>query len=321
MSLTDEYQALRYAAGVVDRSDRGAVLVTGPDATSFLQNLVSQDLDALADGGGGHSLLLTPQGKLDVDFRVLRVGDEWWCDCEAGFGERLAASLNRFKIRVKVDVTDRSDDWGQLVVRGPETRTRVEAATGVALPVDAHDHVSWGANRRLVRADWPGVEGIDVVGSSDAIDDARRVLVEAGVAECGVDGYEILRVEAGVARQGLDTDEKTIPQEAFLERDAVSFTKGCFLGQELVCRIDTRGHVNRFLRGVRVDAGNALSVGTEVLAEGKVIGALTSVAASPELGPIALAMVRRQVEPPADVVVRGPDGDRAAHVEALPLVT
>ncbi len=321
MSLTDEYQALRHAAGVVDRSDRGAVLVTGPDAASFLQSLVSQDLDALADGGGGHSLLLTPQGKLDVDFRLLHVGDEWWCDCEAGFGAQLAASLNRFKIRVEVDVIDRSDDWGQLVVRGPETRARIEAATGVAPPPGAHDHVAWGASRRLVRTDWPGVEGIDVVGSRGAIADARRVLVEAGVAECGVDAYEIVRVEAGVARQGLDTDEKTIPQEAFLELDAVSFTKGCFLGQELVCRIDTRGHVNRFLRGVRVDAGDPFSVGAEVLAEGKVIGALTSVAASPELGPIALAMVRRQVEPPAEVVVRGPDGERLARIEALPLVT
>src|SRR3984893_10143365 len=99
MSLRDEFEALRTTAGVVDTSERGAVLVTGPDAWSYLQSLVSADLDTVADGPGVHSLLLTPQGKLDVDFRMLGIGDGKWVDCDPGFGEELAASLNRFRIR------------------------------------------------------------------------------------------------------------------------------------------------------------------------------------------------------------------------------
>ena len=126
MTAVDELELLRTSAGVVDRSDRGAVLVTGPDAFSFLQALVSADLDPLVDGQGARSLLLSPHGKLDVAFRVLRVGDDAWLDCDPGMGEQLAASLNRFRIRVKAEVIDRSTEWGMVSVIGP--------AAGDALP-------------------------------------------------------------------------------------------------------------------------------------------------------------------------------------------
>src|SRR5256714_8170074 len=119
MSLGDELEALRTTAGVVDTSERGEVLVSGPDAWSYLQNLVSADLDTVGDGDGVHSLLLTPQGKLDVDFRLLRVGDEAWLDFDPGFGEQLAASLNRFRIRVKCDVAERTGSSGSLAAPGP----------------------------------------------------------------------------------------------------------------------------------------------------------------------------------------------------------
>src|SRR4029450_11601999 len=108
MSLNQELDALRTTAGVVDRSDRGAVLVSGPDAWSYLQNLVSADLDPVADGDGAHSLLLTPQGKLDVDFRLLRVGDEVWLDCDPGFGEELAGAVVRVRTQGEGDVRDRT---------------------------------------------------------------------------------------------------------------------------------------------------------------------------------------------------------------------
>jgi folate-binding protein YgfZ len=131
--------------------------------------------------------------------------------------------------------------------------------------------------------------------------------------------YEVARIEAGVPRLGVDVDERTIPQEAFLERDAVSFTKGCFLGQELVCRIDTRGHVNRHLRLLRLSGEAVPAPGAEVLAGDTTVGTLTSVAGVPgESRAVALAMLRREVEPPADVRVRSDAGDLSATVEALP---
>lgn len=311
-----ELRALQEDAGVVDRSARGAVLVSGPDALPFLHSLVSADVAGLGDGEGAHALLLSPQGKLDVDLRLLRVGEECWLDAEVGQGPRLAGSLHRFLIRVEVEVTDRSEAWGELAVRGPAAPARVAEVTGVEPPDSPHAHVAWG-DLRVVRAGSPGRLGIDVVGPVGALAGAWEALRAAGVRSAGLAALERARIEAGVPRQGHDLDERTIPQEALLERDAVSFTKGCFLGQELVCRIDTRGHVNRYLRRLRV-LGGAPPAGAEVVRDGRGVGVVTSVADPIESeGPAALGYVRREVEPPAEVLVRWEGGEAPAVVEAV----
>jgi folate-binding protein YgfZ len=309
--VSADYDALRTGAGV-RLLERAVAVVSGPDAVRFLQSLVSADLDGVGDGQGVHSLLLTPQGKLDLDFRLLRVGDECWLDADSGLGEKMTAALLRFKIRVEVEVADRSGLWDVLAVRGPGARTALQQA-GTEPPTALHAHVPWGA-ARVVVADWPGLPGFEVVGPRSALDGHRTALEDSGVPTVGADAYEAVRVEAGVPRQTRDFDDKLIPQEAFLDRDAVSFTKGCFLGQELVTRIDTRGHVNRYLRGVRL--GGPAAVGSAVIANDAPVGVLTSVAESPALGPIALAFVRREIEPPASVSVAG----APATVEELPLV-
>jgi hypothetical protein len=168
-----------------------------------------------------------------------------------------------------------------------------------------------------VRADWPDRPGVDVVGPIESVRAVRDALREAGVPAVELGQYETARIEAGLPRLGVDVDERTIPQEAFLERDAVSFTKGCFLGQELVCRIDTRGHVNRHLRRLRISAGRAPERGAEVVADGASVGTVTSVAEGAGAS-LALAMVRREVAPPAEVTLRDADGEVSATVEALP---
>ncbi len=315
MSVSDELETLQQAAGLVDRSVRGAVLVTGPDAWSYLQSLVSADLDVVGDGDGVHSLLLTPQGKLEVDFRLLRVGDDAWLDTDPGFGAQLAAALNRFRIRVQCDVTDRSDGWGSLAVRGPAADGWA-ARLDVELPATRHAHVRWN-DAVVVRAPWPGGDGFDVVGPPATISDAAERLTAAGLSTCGEDAYEALRILAGVPRQGLDLDEKTIPQEAFLELDAVSFSKGCFLGQELVCRIDTRGRVNRYLRRLSAIEGGRPPRGSEVVSGDKVVGAVTSSTAAADVPPAALGYVRHEVEPPAEVELRWDGGDARAVVEPV----
>ena len=318
-----EERAFTEGAALVDRNARGAVLVDGPDGLKFLQSLLSQDLDTLTDGQGTHALLLQPQGKLDTDLRLLRVGDTAWLDCEVGRGEGLATSLRRFKIRIKADVTDRTGEWGCLTLRGPEVSSRLEAAGAPPLPGELHAHVPWAATAeaRLVRADWPGgPPGADIVGPVAELGGIREALVAAGFQPAGFSAFEAARVRAGVPRQGLDIDEKTIPQEAFLELDAVSFTKGCFLGQELVCRIDSRGHVNRLLRGLRIDPGAIATTppaGAGIVVGDKEVGALTTVARS-EDGVVALGYVRREVEVPADVLVRWDGGEVPAVAAALP---
>ncbi|HLJ07642.1 MAG TPA: folate-binding protein [Acidimicrobiia bacterium] len=319
-----EERAFADGAALVDRCARGAVLVEGPDGLKFLQSLLSQDIDTLSDGQGTHALLLQPQGKLDTDLRLLRVGDTAWLDCEVGRGEALAASLRRFRIRIKADVEDRTGDWGCLTLRGPEAAARVEAAGGPPLPGDLHAHVPWGAGTdltRLVRADWPGgPPGADLVGPVGELEGLWTALRAAGFRPAGLLAFEAARVRAGVPRQGLDIDERTIPQEAFLELDAVSFTKGCFLGQELVCRIDSRGHVNRLLRTLRIGGGGIDTTppsGAGIVVADKEVGALTTVARS-EGGVVALGFVRREVEVPADVLVRWSGGEAPAVASALP---
>jgi folate-binding protein YgfZ len=294
-------------AGLADRSPRGLVVVSGADAGSFLQSLVSQDLDPVTDGDGVRSLLLAPQGKLDVEFRALRVGDDWWLDGEAADAARLVASLTRFKLRVAATIEDLTAQSGLLTVFGDAGAAHVAAMTAVDVPDRVYAHVAW-ASCRIVRAAWPGQVAIDIVGPRPALDAARRSLLEAGVPALTSAALEVARIRSGIPRFGVDVDDATIPQEAFLERDAVSFTKGCFLGQELVTRIDTRGHVNRYLRVLDVDGATVPPRGAAVELDGKSV-------VDPAGVVVALGMVRREVEPPATVVVRWEGGESGATVQ------
>jgi len=279
---------------IVDRSDRGFVRVTGPDALTFLQALVSADLDALADGDAAPSLLLHPQGKLDVAFRLVRVAaDDLWLDTDPGLAPQLVASLGRFKVRVDAVLTDRSDEWGMLTVLGSRGVPESE-------------------NVRAVPTPW----GVDLLGPSAEIDDLAARFVGLGAAAVSLDAWDAFRIEQGLPVQPFDVDDSTIPQEAELELDAVSFTKGCFLGQELVCRIDSRGHVNRFLRRLTAIDGARPARGTEIVAAGKVVGSVTSV--TPEgAASLALGYVRREIDPGATVELRGATGTATAVVAPL----
>jgi folate-binding protein YgfZ len=279
--------------------DAGLVAVSGPDATSFLQSLLSQDLDPIAVGESAPALLLQPQGKLIATMRALHAADDtWWCVTDEGAGAALAEGLNRFRIRVKAEVTDASADFAVVAVRGPDAS---EVATAAVADEGAF----------VLPAEWGDEVAVDIVGPRAAIEDIHARLRATGVADADRDAYEVARVTAGVPRLGVDIDERTIPQEAFLEQHAVSFTKGCFVGQELVCRIDTRGHVNRFLRRVTFTDATP-PAGAEIVVGDKVVGALTSVA-----GNAALAMVRREIEPPTDVTVRWAGAEAQGRVEAL----
>jgi tRNA-modifying protein YgfZ len=302
VNAIDELEALRSATSVaerqagamVDRSDRGFVLVTGPDAFSYLQALVSADLDPLTDGDDVTSLLLHPQGKLDVAFRLVRVGDEAWLDTDPGLAPQLVASLERFKIRVDAQLVERSDDWGMLTVMGARVAPDPRGAV------------------KVVRT----VSGFDLIGPRIEIVAARDELGAQGLTLVGAAAWEAFRIEQGVPVQPADIDDSTIPQEAELELDAVSFSKGCFLGQELVCRIDSRGHVNRFLRRLVAIDGARPAPGAEIVADGKVVGAVTSVTPEP-FAPVALGYVRREVEPFAMVELRSPSGSAGARMEPL----
>jgi folate-binding protein YgfZ len=289
-----DYAALRTAAGAV-RLRRDHIRVAGPDAASFLQGQLSQDVDAVADGGSAWSFLLQPQGKVDALVRVRRHGgEEFFLDVDGGFGDAVMARLNRFKLRVKVDVDGAA--LHTLAIRGPQ-------ATAPSLD---------GRAIRAVDASWPGLPGFDLVADEEPPP-------PEGVPVCALDAYETVRIEAGIPVMGREVTEATIPPELGIVERTVSFTKGCFTGQELVARIEARGgHVPRRLRGV-VGDGTTLAPGDALFVGDKKVGVVTSAAYSPaRKATVALAFVARSVEPPAEVVV----GSQTApvRVEALPLV-
>jgi folate-binding protein YgfZ len=294
--LSTDYKAFRESAGAVVLA-RDFVRAAGPDVNSFLQGQLSQDVAALVVGESTWSFLLAPQGKVVAFLRVLRTAEEEIIlETDAGYGPAVIERLNRFKLRVKCDLDPL--DWACLAVRGPDAHDAVADATGM-----------------VVTADWPGLAGADLIGPAPT--------VAAGVARCSFEAYEAVRIEAGIPVMGHELDEGTIPAEAGIVDRAASFTKGCYTGQELVARIDSRGgNTPRHLRGVVLAADAAVPpTGATLKVDDKDVGVLTSVAFSPGLGAVvALAYVRRAVEPPADVEVAWETGAAPARVEALPLV-
>ncbi|HWD52882.1 MAG TPA: glycine cleavage T C-terminal barrel domain-containing protein [Acidimicrobiales bacterium] len=314
------YRALRTAVAA-HRLQRDVLSVSGPDATTYLQGQCSQDVAGLEMGGTTDALLLSPQGKLDAFARVTRTGDdEFILDTDPGFGPVVQARLERFRLRVKVEIEPRS--WACLAVRGPEAgRTEVVSAEVAA------DPSVW-----RLPVDWPGFAGFDLMGPAAGEAGADAWVVDT-VVRCGADAFEAARIEAGLPVNGRELTEATIAAEAGLVERTVSFDKGCFTGQELVARLDSRGSkVARKLAGLVIggetDAGAPPPVGAAVwTADGEhEVGHLSSVAWSPHFdAPVALATLHRRVTPPEAVSVRweldGTVRQMDAEARTLPLVS
>jgi folate-binding protein YgfZ len=266
--------------------ERDVVRVSGPDAESYLQGQLSQDMGAIGTGEAAWSLLLQPQGKVEVLLRMTRVAaDDFVLDTDAGWGERMIKRLQLFKLRTKADIDPL--DWRVLAVR---------------------DTAEAPAGELVVPFEWNGFSGFDVIGAAP---DPPAELGDP--AE-----YERRRIEAGVPVMGRELDERTIPAEAGVVERAVSFTKGCYTGQELVARIDSRGgNVPRHLRRVRVESA-VPPPGATLHAGDKEVGILTSVAPSGDgAGAIALGYVGRSVDVPATLEARWDGGSATVTVEGL----
>jgi folate-binding protein YgfZ len=302
MSISAGYTALREDAGTL-QLDRDVVRVSGPDAETYLQGQTSQDVAKLSPGGWAWALILQPQGKLDVFVRVYRrAQDEFVLDSDTGMGEPLVARLTRFKLRTKVEIEQLP--WRGVAVRGPRS-----GALPLAGPDDDDGALIY------VPFEWGGVTGYDLFGPSPKLP-ARLTAVETA-------DYEAVRVESGFPTHGRELDDRTIPAEAGLVSAAVSFTKGCYTGQELVARIDSRGNnVPRHLRGLLLSGpvGAGARLFPQPPGDGpKEVGRLTTVALSPRLGWVALGYVGRAVELGSTLVARDEEGEAEARVEPLPL--
>jgi tRNA-modifying protein YgfZ len=303
-----DYRTITEACGVIDRSERGKLALSGGEGKSFLQGQVSNDVEALTPGAGCYAAFLTPKGKMLGDLRILDTGDELLLDTERVALQDLFNMIRRFSIGYQVELHKRTLESGLLSLIGPDAR-RVAGAQ--ALPEVEHAHALvevGGVPARAIRTD----VGIDLL--CDAADSPALLaaLSAAGGAVVSEEAAECLRVEHGRPRYGIDLDDTVIPQEAGLNARAVSFTKGCYVGQETVARLHYRGKPNRHLRGLRLS--NEVGRGEEIEFEGRGVGRVTSTAVSPRFGAIALAFVRRQA-PPGSTVSVGPGGVAAEVVE------
>lgn len=321
----DDTEALRHRAGAF-RTARDVLAVRGPDAPAYLQGQLSQDVEALAVGDSADSLVLEPDGKLRALVRVTCTGEhDYVLDVDGGFGDAVAARLRRFLLRSKVDMERL--EWRCTSVRGHEAehatlRLRSEAAERGFL---------------VLPFAWNGWFGIDVLGPPTSVPGPGEV--HPRVRPCGPAAVEACRIVSGVPAMGAELTDKTIPAETGLIARTVSFTKGCYTGQELVARIEARGsNVPRRLVGVVVAGpsgattpplapGMTLHAGDpppgDGAADDKVAGSVTSAAWSIELGSwVGLGYLHRSCEAPGPVRVRSGDGtggSRPARVEPLPL--
>lgn len=305
-SLAAEYETLSERCGVMDRSERGKLALTGSGAGEFLNGQVTNELSGLRDGEGRYAAFLTHKGKMLGDLRILRPAleaaedpSELLLDTERSTLQALFDMIRRFKVGYDAELHKRTLERGLLSLIGPLAG---EVAGAHSLPAVEHANslvTIDGTSALAIRTD----VGIDLLCVSDRTAALTAALLARGAEPCSEGAAECLRIERGRPRYGVDIDETTIPQEAGLNERAVSFTKGCYVGQETVARLFYKGKPNRRLCGLRLSApavpGERLALGE------REVGTLGSTTVSPRFGPIALALVRREAEPGALLSVGG----------------
>jgi tRNA-modifying protein YgfZ len=283
---------LREEAGLFDASARAKLVVRGPDGAEFLQGQITNDVEALEPGEGCYAALLDRKGRIQADMRVLRLApQEIWLDLEPEGLDPVRRHLETYKIGRELELVDVSDQRALISLIGPGS-ARISAEP----PAAEHAHIeaaAAGVAARVVRTH----AGVDLICTAADSQRLREGLLVAGAAEVSEPAVEIVRVESGRPRLGREFGTDTLPAEAGIVDRAVSFTKGCYIGQETVARLHYRGKPNRHLRGLRLSG--ALGRGEALVLDGKEVGRVGTSCISPALGPIALAIVRREAQPGA----------------------
>ncbi len=324
-----EYRAACARAALFDLSDRGKVELSGPDAVTFLHNLCTNDIKGLPPGGGCEAFLTTAKARVVAQVFVSRLpragGDVLLLDTAAGGAERLLQHLNHFLISEQVEVADRTGDLALFHLCGPDAGTLLAA---VLPPVrrdldELHSQelsTSDGEAVRVRRHDLLGVPGYDLFLVAGAAAPLWDALQGAGAVPAGHQVFETLRVEAGLPLFGPDIDENRLVMEVGRTRQAICYTKGCYLGQEPIVMARDRGHVNRTLLGLRLPEGGPVAPGARIFHDGKEAGVVTSSVLSPRAGMVlALGYLQRGSQAQGTAVeVETPQGRRPAFVTSLP---
>lgn len=328
-----EYDAATTAAAIFDRSDAARLVLTGPDAPMFLGNLSTNDIKNLPLGGGCEAYFCDARAKVQFQTWIyhIRLSDgrhAMWVETTPGRNEALTKYLDRYLISEQVEIADRTADFTQFHLAGPRAKAVLETALGDTipdLPEFAHMERTFGANGTcsVRRRDPLGLPGFDIVCRTELADGVRGLLTAAGAMPAGPQTLETLRIEAGTPVFGPDIDENRFVMEVGNALRAVSYTKGCFLGQEpIVMARDRAGHVNRAFSGLKVLEGGPLPHGAKVFRDGQEVGLVTSSCHSPRLGlPVALGYLRwKHQEIGTRMEAETPAGRQPVEVVGLPPV-
>ena len=322
------YDAARHGAAFLDRSHRGRIVVSGSDRASYLQGLLTNDIVALKAGQGCYAAYLTAQGRMITDLEVYELGDVLLLAMSGGVKDGVLARLDQFIFSEDVQLGDVTDTFAQIAIVGPAAAAVVAAMVGGVseqalrdMPDHGNARGEWAGGAAIVtRVVDTGEPGFDLFVERAQSDALKVALRAAGAIELDQATAEAVRIEAGVPLFGRDMDEETIPLEAGIESRAISFSKGCYVGQEVIIRVLHRGHgrVARKLVGLTLGGDRIPAAGDAVRSGDREIGRVTSSTASPaRQQPIALAYVHRDfLEPGTQVTV----SDQTATVTALPFV-
>ena len=320
------YEAARRHAALIDRTDRGRIVVSGADRATYLQGLLTNDIVALGAGRGCYAAYLTPQGRLIADLHVYELGDVILLTMTGDVKPTVLAKLDQFVFAEDVQLGDVTASFAQWGIVGPGAAFAIAALLGgaseaalTALPEHGNTRADWQGSAAIVtRTSDAGEPGYDVFVETAQGDAFKTALAAAGLPLLDDRAAETIRIEAGIPAFHRDMDEETIPLEAGIESRAISFTKGCYVGQEVIVRVLHRGHgrVARKLVGLRVNGDSVPAAGAAISRGDRDVGRVTSSAWSPAIGaPIALGYVHRDfVEPGTTLTVDG----SAAEVVTLP---
>ena len=318
MSEASEYVAMRSGALLIDRGDRLRIRFGGTRAAEIITGLVTNDVSALTPGQGQYAAALTPKGKIAADLRIFAENDGLLTDASPRAANNWRDIVKKYVNPRVTPYRDVSADVRDLGVFGPKSRRVIAAATGAdevalgALEPYSHLQVTMGDARIMIARNGElDVEGYEIFASPAVERLMRDRLLAAGAIPGSARVWDIARIEAGRPEWGIDMNDSTIPQEAnFDALGAISYTKGCYTGQETVARVHFRGHVNRFLRRLHFVSASVPPTNAELIDDaGNIVGDVRSVAISPRHGGVALAMVRREVAPGTTLHARWEGGE------------
>ena len=322
-----EHNAVRTDVGLIDLSHRGMLRITGSDRVTFLHNLVTNDITSLSPGMGCYATILNPKGRILADMRVYVLQDSLLLDTEPELPEKLFSTLDRYLIADDAVLEHVTEQIGSLGAYGPHSSALVKTLFETELPEKEHHFALCdfrGVTLLIVRSEITGEIGYNLFTPMEVIPDLWGTLCEKGrsmnARHVGLHALNTLRIEAGIPRYGVDMNEEVIALEARLEHRAISFTKGCYVGQEVVARATYRGHVNRLLSGLQIEGETVPSRGDKVFDDDREVGHITSAILSPTFNrPLALAYLRREVSDPGSRLSVTVEGTAIpAEVVALP---